>query len=246
MPADLKAIYERMHSSDAAAWRPRVLRPHAWTTHRYDDIARLLADEPRRDALLEIGSGQGQMLAALAERYARLAGIDLSDNAVAIARAVFAERYPQLAGKIEVVAGSADERLPWTDDSFDAVIACAVLEHTVDLFAALDEIARVVRPGGVVVLTVPNLAYIKHTVGLLFGYLPRTGTPTRDMAYWRQHGWDGGHLHYFTRASLAALLRETGFEPEAWTGDGYLARARRWGTNLVGNLTVRARRRSDR
>ncbi len=242
MPADLKAIYERMHWQDASAWRPRVLRPDAWTTHRYDDVARLLRNEPRHQSLLEIGCGQGQMLAALAERYERLAGLDLSDNAVAIARAVLAERYPQWADKIAVMAGSADERLPWPDQTFDAVIACAVVEHTIDLFAVLDEIARVTRPGGAAVITVPNLAYVKHTIGLLFGYLPRTGTPTRDMTYWRQHGWDGGHLHYFTRGALAALLRETGFTAEAWTGDGRWARARRWGTNLVGNLTVRARR----
>ena len=51
MPADLKAIYERMHAGDAAAWRPRVLRPHAWTTHRYDDVARLLAAQQLADEL---------------------------------------------------------------------------------------------------------------------------------------------------------------------------------------------------
>ncbi len=242
MSQELLRIYNRMHESALEEWQPRRLRPNALTTHRYDDVARLLETETRRASILEIGSGTGEMLFALADQYERLAGLDLSDVGVAVANEVLHRRFPEYLSKIQFAVGNADAPLPWPDASFDAVIACAVIEHTVDLFGVMDEIARVVRPGGVVVITVPNICYLKHTVGLLFGYLPRTGTPSRSMKYWREHGWDGGHLHYFSKQSLGALLRETGFLPERWTGDGRWARLRRWGTNLVGNLTVRARR----
>lgn len=242
MSQELLRIYNRMHERALEEWRPRVLRPDALTTHRYDDIARLLRDEPRRESLLEIGCGAGQMLFALAENYQHLAGLDLSDVAIDVARQVQRERYPQLAEKMEFRVGSADDPLPWPDRSFDAVIACAVIEHTVDVFGVLDEIARVTRAGGAVFITVPNVCYIKHTIGMAFGYVPRTGSHSRDMKFWREHGWDGGHLHYFSKQALGALLRETGFEPEAWTSDGRFAKVRRWCTNLAGNLTVRARR----
>jgi hypothetical protein len=62
------------------------------------------------------------------------------------------------------------------------------------------------------------------------------------MPFLRTHGWDGHHLHYFTKSALDALLRHVGFKPEQWTGDGRLAKLRRWQHRLVGNLTVRARR----
>jgi ubiquinone/menaquinone biosynthesis C-methylase UbiE len=242
MSQELLRIYNRMHERALENWRPRTLRPDALTTHRYDDIARLLRGEKQRGALLEIGCGAGQMLVALADQYQHLAGLDLSDVAIATAERVVRERYPQHVDKIQLAVGSADDPLPWPDRSFDAVIACAVIEHTVDIFGVMDEIARVTRPGGAVFITVPNICYIKHTIGLALGYLPRTGSHSRDMKYWREHGWDGGHLHYFSKQALAALLRETGFEPEAWTSDGRWAKLRRWCTNLAGNLTVRARR----
>jgi SAM-dependent methyltransferase len=156
---------------------------------------------------------------------------------------VLSQRYPHLASRVRFMTATADQPMPFADREFDVVVACAVVEHVVDLFTTMDEIARVCKPGGCTVITVPNLAYIKHTVGLLFGQIPLTGSPTRDIAYWREHGWDGGHFHYFTKRALYDLLVHVGFQPEAWTGDGKWAKVRRWGTNLVGNLTVRARRR---
>lgn len=242
MSQELLNIYNRMYERALEEWKPRTLRPDAWSTHRYDDMARLLRGETEREALLEIGCGAGQFLIAMADRYQRLAGLDLSDVGIGVAETILRERYPQYVDKIQLAVGSAEQPLPWPDRSFDAVIACAVIEHTVDLFGVMDEIARVTRPGGVVLITVPNICYIKHTIGLAFGYVPRTGSHSRSMTYWRKHGWDGGHLHYFSKQALGALLRETGFEPEAWTSDGRLAKLRRWCTNLAGNLTVRARR----
>ncbi|MHC4504116.1 MAG: methyltransferase domain-containing protein, partial [Planctomycetota bacterium] len=118
----------------------------------------------------------------------------------------------------------------------------AVLEHLVDPIAAVDEMSRACRPGGCIVVTVPNVCYVKHIWSLLRGRVPLTGSPRRDIGYWREHGWDGGHLHYFSKKTLDALLRHVGFIPERWTGCGYLSRLRRWYSNFVGNLTVRARK----
>ena len=131
-----------------------------------------------------------------------------------------------------------------SDGSFDVIIAIAVLEHVVDLFRIVDEMSRLCRPGGHLVVTVPNICYIKNVLALLAGKVPLTGSPNRDIGYWRKNGWDGGHLHNFSKRQLTALLDEAGFDMVAVTGDGYLAKFRRWSTNLVGNLTVLARRRA--
>jgi hypothetical protein len=101
---------------------------------------------------------------------------------------------------------------------------------------------RVCKPGGCVVISVPNLAYVMHVGRLLLGRQPLTGIADRDIAVWRELGWDGGHLHYFTKSALHDLLVQAGLTPEQWTGDGRWAKWRRWYQNFVGNLTVRARR----
>ena len=218
---------------------PTLLRPDAVTTNRNDDVARLIRG--LRGRVLEIGCNTGSLSAALAPQFDHISGIDISSTAVEAANRRIAED-PSLQGKLDFRVASADQPLPFADESFDVVLAIAVLEHLVFIYEALDEWHRVCKPGGHLILCVPNMAYIKHVVDLFFGRQPLTGSPTRDAAYCREHGWDGHHLHYFTKSSLTGLLRHVGFEPEVWTGDGRYAKYRRWYINFVGCLTVRARR----
>jgi SAM-dependent methyltransferase len=239
----LRQTYNVLYEEDRGVLEPLTLRPDAWTTNRYDDAARLLRTEKPGGRMLDIGCSTGRLCVALADRFDELVGIDLADRVVEAGRRLIRERFPRLEPKIRLITASADDPLPFPDRHFDVVIASAVIEHLLSPFAIMDEIARVTRPGGCVIVTVPNLQYVKHVLDLVRGRLPLTGTDRRDIEHFRRHGWDGHHFHYFTRSSLAALLRHAGFEPEAWTGDGRWARLRRWFQPLVGNLTVRARRR---
>lgn len=236
---DLKTLYNRKYSGES--WQLYVPRPDAITTTRYDDVTRLLRGESGR--ILEVGCGAGQFLLALADQFDELDGFDLASVRVELAQGVLAERYPDLVPRVHFKAASLDQTIPYEDKTFDVVLACAVIEHVVDIFGAVDEVARVTKPGGCAVIVVPNICYVKHVFGMLVGRVPLTGSPVRSAEYWREHGWDGGHLHYFSKQILADLLRNSGFEPEAWTGDGKWAKLRRWNQNFVGNLTVRARRR---
>ncbi|MFO0859491.1 MAG: methyltransferase domain-containing protein [Phycisphaerales bacterium] len=222
---------------------PPTLRPDAMSTNRNDDVARLLRGENGR--VLEIGCNTGGLTAALSGQFEHITGIDISSTAVEAARRR-AERDHALRDKLSFEVASADQPLPFADKSFDVVLGIAVLEHLVFIYEALDEWHRVCKPCGSLILCVPNVAYIKHVFDLIRGRQPLTGTPSGDPAYCREHGWDGHHLHYFTKSSLTGLLRHVGFEPEVWTGDGAYAKLRRWNINLVGNLTVRARRLPDR
>lgn len=226
---------------DGEIWTPLELHPDGVSTTRYDDVGRLLRGESGH--LLEIGCGSGRLMVALAGQFSRLSGIDISDRRIELAQKVVAEQYRQYSDRLDFQARSADEPLPFADQSFEVVIACAVLEHCIDVFFVVDEIARVLKPDGCAVLTVPNICYVKHVFDMLRGHVPLTGSPNRETAYWREHGWDGQHFHYFSKAALRTLLNNCGLAPEVWTGDGKFAKWRRWYANFVGNLTVRARRR---
>lgn len=57
--------------------------------------------------------------------------------------------------RLSVVVADCEQRLPWDDDSFDRVLAIHVLEHLYNLPAALEEIARVLRPGGIFCVVIP-------------------------------------------------------------------------------------------
>jgi ubiquinone/menaquinone biosynthesis C-methylase UbiE len=236
-----QALYNFKYRDEV--WSPVTLRPDARSTTRNDDVARLLRDE--RGRLLDLGCGAGQMVIALAEAQpalTELVGVDIADARVALANRVLTERYPHLTTRVRFACAPADRVLPFEDRSFDVVVATVVLEFVEDVFTAVDEMARVCRPGGCTVVTVANVCYVKHVASLLLGRVPRTSSPTREISYWRQHGWDGGCKRYFSKQTLSQLLQSAGFEPERWTGAGSLAKMRRWCANLCGSITVRARR----
>ncbi|HET8652899.1 MAG TPA: class I SAM-dependent methyltransferase [Gaiellaceae bacterium] len=95
--------------------------------------------------VLDAGAGQGSMSARLDRLGFEVTSADASEAAVDVLRS-------RLRG--DVVRASVTD-LPFPDASFDAAVLGEVLEHVEDDRAALDEVARVVRPGGAIVLSVP-------------------------------------------------------------------------------------------
>jgi 2-polyprenyl-3-methyl-5-hydroxy-6-metoxy-1,4-benzoquinol methylase len=97
----------------------------------------------------------------------------------------------------------------------DVVIALDIMEHVLDVFGFVTNLYRILRPDGLLLLRTPNVAFIRHRVGLLFGRLPITASwfgPQGELKAWREnYGWDGGHLHLFTIPILRKLLQEQGF-----------------------------------
>jgi SAM-dependent methyltransferase len=101
-------------------------------------------------------------------------------------------------------------RIPLDDNLFDFVICAETLEH---VFApptlVLKEIARIMRPSGRLLLTVPNLANLRHRLRFLFGVSPLPN-PDRQLATDPVHGH--GHVREYTRKEIVRACRLAGFE----------------------------------
>lgn len=135
--------YDAAHDRDDSAGR--ALRGRIAVTRL------LLGDRPGR--VLDCGMGPGRLLAELARRGWSVGGIDISEEMVALARS----RLPQSAASL--VQGTV-ESLPFPSESFDAAVATGVLEYVENVPRALGEVARVLRPGGVFVLSTPNTSAV--------------------------------------------------------------------------------------
>lgn len=157
----------------------------------------MLAPYAKFDSFLDIGCGNLSNMLALENLFERGCGVDI---------AVYPTWEP-LGDRFATYQHNLDASpLPFSDRMFDAVTILMVLEHIFDPFMAIEEIARVTKPEGYLAINVPNIAYIKHRLGLLAGQLPVTSSVNR----WEMREWDGGHIHYFTLERLVWLLDKFG------------------------------------
>ena len=114
--------------------------------HRYHFAAPLVAGRK----VLDIACGAGYGSALLAQTAAHVTGADIADAAVDHAR----RRY-EAVGNLEFRQADC-AALPFADASFDAVVSFETIEHIGAQDAFLDEVRRVLRPGGLVILSCPN------------------------------------------------------------------------------------------
>ncbi len=124
--------------------------------HRYHFAAPLVAGLE----VLDVACGEGYGSALLATRAATVIGADIAEAALDHARA----RY---AGTANLGFRQADcAALPFADASFDAVVSFETIEHIVAQEPFLDEIRRVLRPGGLLILSCPNKTEYSDRLGV--------------------------------------------------------------------------------
>jgi methionine biosynthesis protein MetW len=154
------------------------------------------------EAYLDVGCGTGKLCMNAANRFANVQGCDISETALSAAR-----QKGITCLKIDL----NQEPLPYDSSSFDAITALDVIEHLLDPQTFLDDIFRILKPGGQLILSTPNFRKMKNIWTLTTkGHFPKTsGDP---------EGWDGGHLAYFTRKDLQVLLKKSGFTPSKSIG----------------------------
>jgi len=190
----------------------------------------------KAEVCLDVGCGSGDFAFRLKDKCSKVYGVDISSSRIEEAiQTVSKKNFPENA--MHFTACNIDENLDFQNDTFDVVTSLAVIEHVFDPYHVVNEICRVLKKGGAFVSEVPNIAYIRHRLHLLFGKLPVTSSPYN----WSDIGWDGGHLHYFTQKTYCRLLEDCGFKVLQVSGSGLLAKYRNfWPSLLTGDLCVKA------
>ncbi|MBX2944887.1 MAG: methyltransferase domain-containing protein [Cyclobacteriaceae bacterium] len=142
--------------------------------------------------VLDIGASSGEFMEAVLEFGWVAIGVEPSTSGVTTAK----------AKGLHVVQAPA-EQLPFPDQSFDLVHSNHVFEHLADPMAAAKEAYRVLKPGGIVFIEVPN----QFDNIQFFRYRLMGSVPVRERNIRSIH-----HLVFFSRKSLRALLHRAGFE----------------------------------
>jgi SAM-dependent methyltransferase len=159
---------------------------------------KVLGPVASHEAVLDYGCGLGynyqRRLAAAANRYV---GADVSTMAVEAARA---------KGLEAVRIDPADGTVPLPGSSFDGAVCVEVFEHLFDPLNAARELNRLLKPGGVLIATVPNFGY--HTYRMLALLRAQVPSEPEDMIGNR---YKGVHIRFFSKLMFKRLLRDAGF-----------------------------------
>jgi SAM-dependent methyltransferase len=151
------------------------------------------------DRVLDLGCGGGRHAFEVYRHGANVVAFDLDPSELGPVTGMFgAMREAGEAGSqggATAVSGDATA-MPFGDGTFDRVIAAEVLEHVLDDQRAMNELARVLRPGGLAAITVPS-------------WLPERICWALSTEY---HEVPGGHVRIYTRVELQAKLARAGLE----------------------------------
>lgn len=171
-------------------------KPEGYFNAIQSDVADLIRGQD--NLILDIGCGEGHTGAWLKSigKAHEVHGIELMPDAA------------KLAGqRLDSVTVGSIEELDLTQfaDAFDCILATEVLEHLIDPWQVLTRLQSVLKPGGYIIASVPNIRHLRLLWSLVV------------QGEWRytSHGpLDKTHLRFFTRKSLARLFTESGYKVE--------------------------------
>ena len=165
---------ERLHSAEAQAHQA-IVDAHA---------------APGR--VLDVGCSVGSYLRVARDAGWDAVGLEFSKDSSEVARSEHG---------LEVVTGTLGER-PFTASSFDLVTLWDVIEHVPDPLGTMAQVHELLKPGGLVAITTPNID----------GLFPRASYPlARLVRYW-PHPEPPHHLFQFSKRTMQRLLEDAGFE----------------------------------
>lgn len=146
-----KAEYIRMAERETSYWW------HLGRLHLIEAYLKQVSKSKKPLKILNVGCGTGGTISLL-ERYGMVDNVDVSDDAIAFTK----QRGYSRLKKVDGIS------LPYEENSYDLVVAFDVLEHIDDDHGALQEWRRVLKDGGMVLITVPAYRWLwtEHDVSL--------------------------------------------------------------------------------
>ncbi len=201
------------------------------------EIIMEMFDNHPKGRILDVGCGDGLISSMLAKKTkAKAYGVDISKNSIETAK---------MKGVEAKVVNIDKEGIPFPREYFDGVLCGDIIEHIYDTEGLIENVWKILKPKGYVVISTPNIASWYNRFFLMMGLMPTwiesssktfTGNPFIKEGV--------GHIHAFTKRSLTELLRLKGFQiikvkGSPVMGDGTRSKAKEMVWNKVDSAISR-------
>ncbi|MFC1962388.1 class I SAM-dependent methyltransferase [Chloroflexota bacterium] len=158
----------------------------------------------KADKVLDVGCASGRQSFLIAEKRAEVTGIDISNNFVKQATSSV-KKYG--ANNISFMVADI-ESLPFPPDHFDKILCAEILEHVLNLDDAMNQLLGVLKPGGLLVISVPN----ENGKGTLWQrvktlILKERFSPLEDFSLQGIERHGDAHLRIFNQKTITGFLR---------------------------------------
>lgn len=144
--------------------------------------------------IVDFGCGNGEIISEMYKinPNARYIGVDVSETAIAAAQ----ERFKEVEF-LKIVDGG---QIPIKDETADFIFTSEVIEHIYDTKNAFEEVSRILKPNGKILLTTPYHGFIKNLLIVL-------------TSFNKHFNPQGTHIRFFTKKSLFECLTNVGLKP---------------------------------
>ena len=195
-----QSFYERYWGQQPAFKGQGIAElPPEWNEENLERILKFCRDKIQ-GRVLDVGCGDGFFTAQILQRFnlKNIYGLDISSKAVDLARL----KHPE----IKFQQGALNH-IPEETNSIDSVTMIEVIEHLVDIEGTLKELFRVMKPGGILLITTTDFNLLKQVIIAMF-FFEKYFYPTNP------------HIRFFKRSTLTDVLSENGFSviKYAWNG----------------------------
>jgi 2-polyprenyl-3-methyl-5-hydroxy-6-metoxy-1,4-benzoquinol methylase len=178
--------------------------PNASHAYLFAHIQSALSSLVDGSRILDIGCGNGSLTAAWSKATWSISGVDLSESGIAHATA----SYPRISFLRMPVGPELVSH--FGEQKFDAIVSAEVIEHLYSPRDLSQCAFKLLKPGGILIVTTPYNGYLKNLAIAALGEMDRHWTVL----------WDGGHIKFWSWKTLRCLLSEAGFVTPEFQGAG--------------------------
>lgn len=239
MKDDKKKVVTIGHESEKASYsHVNIMNKlfKSFSRKDYEEIEPIVLERLNKDSsVLEVGCDKGEFCLKISKKAKAVKGVDIVKNNI-----MQANKNKKKLGIRNVEFYESDiEDFALEKKSYDMIICIDTLQYFYDPYTVLERFNDSLKKDGILIISVPNVAFLRIRLKLLSGKLPNCSL-IHNMK-----SWDSGILHYYTKKEFAKLLNATEYDVERYTCSGFFNRIRKLWISLLGwDIIVVAKKKS--